>query len=678
MKRAGCILLLFFSLFGEYSIYAQDIQWASSVEFQYNQYGENDWSAKQVLGPPNATPFGNPSPKAFRLSAESAFGTVIVKFQYPQPVQQLIIVESFLPGRISEVILYDINGGKYSVFKGNPASQKEKYKALIINVPKTNYDVAKVEVNVNTFAAPGWSQIDAIGLANFSEPARLESALQTYGLAEVHQQLSFAGERENLGKNINTEYTETKPIISPDGKTLYFCRQNYPGNIKGKKDEQDIYISSITNGNFSVASNIGPPLNDGKPNGVSSVTPDGNTLLLINTYGKGKGNGEGASISHRTKSGWSDPTPIFIKDYYNRSPYVDYFLANNGKVLLMALERNDSYGDQDLYVSFYAGDNKWTQPKNLGSVINTPKAEFSAFLASDMKTLYFSSDGHGGYGGSDIFYSKRLDESWTNWSTPKNLGAAVNTPDWDAYYTISAKGDFAFFVSKKGGIKGSKDIFRIGLPQEFKPEPVLLVAGKVYNAKTNEPIAAKIIVETLQDGVEQGIARSNPDNGDYKIVLQRGQKYGFLAQAKGYIAVTENIDLSQIDEYTEITKDLYLYPIEVGQIVRMNNIFFDRGTANLLPESNAELERLVAFMKENPKVRIELGGHTDNQGFAKVNLALSDDRVHIVKKFLMDRGIEGKRLETKAYGGLKPIASNLSEETRQLNRRVEITILSNQ
>lgn len=678
MKRYLLLLLYVFTLYPCFSQEA-DIQWASELAFEYNGFDGVDFSGQQALGAPNALPSGSLNAKAFRLATEAAFGTLIVSYNNPQKVSQVIIVENNAPGRITEIALHDVSGQKHSIFRSEAQNLSSNHRAMIIPVPTTAFEVAKVEVNMNTTSKPGWSQIDAIGIANENDAQAIEKALYGLGQANVQQEIAFVSEKENLGPNVNSPFVEAKPIISPDGKTLYFTRQNHPQNIGGKKDEGDIYVSKWENNQWSPAQNIGRPLNDGNANGITGVSPDGNTLLLINQYNAKGPVQNGASISKRTKDGWSFPEKVEIEGHINKNPYADYFLANSGKVLLMAIEDQQSYGDQDIYVSFIKKDDSWTTPLNLGAIINTTKAEFSPFLAADNKTLYFASEGHPGFGGSDIFYTKRLDDSWQNWTTPKNLGKSINTPLWDAYYAIDAAGDFAYFVSNSGSAtdlkNNSKDIYKIALTSEFKPEPVVLVSGKVFNDKTKLPISADIVFETLPSGTEQGRAISNPSDGSYKIVLPRGNNYGFMAKAKGYIAVNENLDLTAIESYEEIERDLYLVPIEVGAVVKLNNIFFERSKATLLEESYPELKRLLEFMQENPTVDIELGGHTDNQGLAHLNLALSKSRVETVKAYLINKGISGKRIEAKPYGGIKPIASNASEVTRALNRRVEVTIL---
>ncbi len=492
--------------------------------------------------------------------------------------------------------------------------------------------------------------------------------------AQVHStKLLFKSPKENLGTAINTSFTETKPVISSDGKTLYFCRQNYPKNIRGKQDDQDIYIATFEGQKWTAVRNMGWPLNDQHPNGVSSVSPDGNSLLLINEYIKGGYVKKGVSISYRSKNGWTYPSKIQIEDFYNFSPYVDYAMAANGKVLFMSVHRREGHGDQDIYVSL-CENGIWGKPMNLGVTINTSGADFAPFLAADGKTLYFASEGHGGLGGREIFYAKRLDDTWNNWSKPINLGPSVNSNTWDAYYSLAAKGKYAYFVSKNLA-NNSRDIYRIELPQEVQPDPVVMVKGRVLDANNQQPLQAAITFHLTQGHQEQGIARSNPQDGSYKMVLPHGKAYQFLAKTPGFISLHQTIDLSGAKKYGEIQVDLQLIPLAEGEKIPIENIFFVRSKAELQQESFSELDKLVKLLKEYPQLEIELGGHTDNVGQPKLNLQLSWDRVDRVKDYLMQQGIASSRLQTKGYGDTRPIANNDRELNRRLNRRVEFTIL---
>jgi len=406
----------------------------------------------------------------------------------------------------------------------------------------------------------------------------------------------------NLGPQVNGPYDDILPVISPDGLTLYFCRSHSPDNIGGGR--QDIWYSEMNSmGEWQEARNIGVPLNNRENNYLCSITPDGNLAIVGDGYSDSKNRQRSVAIAYRTVNGWSVPKPLSIKNFYNNNRFGEFSLANDGKTLIMAIERQDSRGGKDLYVSFRNPDSTWKEPLNLGNVINSIGHEATPFIASDNSSLYFASDGHGGYGAFDVFVTRRLDSTWTKWSEPENLGPTINTTGWDLYYTIPASGEFAYYVSYNNTY-GAGDIFRIRLPESARPRPVVLVTGRVLNKKTGEPIEGDIAYELLNTGQELGIARSTPSTGAYKIVLPAGERYGFRASADGFISVNENVDLSNIKEYTEIKRDLYLVPIEAGAVIQLNNIFFDYNKWDLRPESNLELDRLVEVMGKFPTMKV--------------------------------------------------------------------------
>jgi outer membrane protein OmpA-like peptidoglycan-associated protein len=480
--------------------------------------------------------------------------------------------------------------------------------------------------------------------------------------------------KENLGPMVNSEYYEVAPLISPDGQMLYLVVEGDPGNT-GDEGDQDIWFSMLQDGKWTKRKNIGFPLNNTDANAIISVSPDNNTLLLMNQYDSdGSLKGNGFSISHKTANGWSVPGDMVIKNYYNTSRYVDAFLTADQKALIISAERDDSYGDRDLYVSFLQDSTQWSEPVNLGHQLNTTAAEGGPFLAADGVTLYFSTKGHPGYGEEDVFLSRRLDETWKNWSEPENLGPEINTAGGDGYFTIPASGEYAYLVSGSNTL-GGNDIFRIKLPTAAKPEPVVLVFGRVLNKKTNEPVQASITINDFADNKQVGIASSDPVDGSYKIVLPAGKTYSFLAEKEGFYSVSENIAINELEEYIEIERNLYIAPVEVGQIIRLNNILFDFDKATLQPESFPELNRVVKMMNDNVTMKIEIAGHTDNKGSDEYNRVLSEDRANAVRTYLTENNVVSNRILSKGYGESKPVASNDTEEGRQLNRRVEFTIL---
>lgn len=659
---------------------AQQVQWASrvvSVSSQRTEKKNADYSPDKLLREPDALPEGEESKNAWSPAKEDSKKEIIeVRYAKSLPCKQVVVVENYNPGSVTKIEVVDTRNNKHTVYTNpSPGPLPESFRVLSVKFEAAkDWRVVGVIVTLNPAAVPGLQQIDAIAIADTHEPVVKRSITQR------DQSLGFDTAMVNIGPCANTRYTEVRPLIAADGKTLFFARQESPDNVGGRDDGQDVWACKLKQElaqEWYDAKNLGKPVNTMGPNGVASVAADGNSLLLINQY---KPDGtvvpEGASLSTRTKSGgWSFPKPINILDYYNKNKgQVDFYLANSGKTLLMSVERSDGMGELDLYVSFLQQFGIWSKPLNLGKSINTKGSEFAPFLASDDKTLYFATDGRGGYGKTDIFMSRRLDSTWTRWSPPKNLGPNINSKSRDEYYSVAASGKWAYLISDRTGVEGSRDIYRIQLEPQFKPEPVILVTGRVLDQNTNQPIAARVRYESLVTGEELGTATTNPEDGTYTIVLPAGVTYGYMAEADGYLAVDENLDATQINEYTVKQQDLYMVPFEVGQTIKLNNIFFDQSRYYLQKASYLELNRLAKILREYPTVEIILEGHTDNQGDEKLNLKLSTDRVNEVRRYLVSKGINKARIATMGYGGSRPVASNATEETRKQNRRVEFKI----
>lgn len=483
-------------------------------------------------------------------------------------------------------------------------------------------------------------------------------------------------EKKNLGANINSYAGEISPKVSADGNLLFVCRGRHMSNLGASKyagDDQDAWMANkVGEEDWGPLRNMGKPINDEKQNAIASVSADNNTLL-INYDGR---EDPGLMISHRSSSGWEKPKRVNIKDFYNHNHDAEFTLGPSGKVMIYSVERDDTFGEKDLYVSFRNSDGSWTRPKNLGGVVNTFSTDFGPYLAADNTTLYFGSMGHAGYGSSDIFVTKRLDDTWTNWTVPKNLGPSINSKNWDAYYTITASGEEAYLATS--GSFGNTDIFRIKLKEdveeEIVPDPVVLIKGRVFDQKTKKPMAATIQYQDLKTGEEVGIARSDPRTGRYQIALPYGVHYGFQAEAIGYVSVGENIDLTGVGEYKEMTKNLYLAPLKVGEVVNMKNVFFRVATAKLRKESLPELERVVHLMKANPSLEIKIKGHTDSLGKKEVLFRLSRDRAKAVRDYLVEHFIDKSRITWEGFGGSEPIADNRNPDERYKNRRVEFEI----
>lgn len=415
--------------------------------------------------------------------------------------------------------------------------------------------------------------------------------------------------RKNLGKNINSPYAELHPLIAHDGQSLFVTRKGHPKNLGDDKRDDAWVAHKQANGSWGPLQPVSSPLNNNNHNQVIAVSPDNNTLLLGNTYlANGQSKGKGVSISHRQADGsWEIPKDVIIDNYYTQNPIHSIHLAASEQLLLMALERNDSRGHLDLYVSFLQPNGHFSQPKNLGPTINTPYIDGTPFLAADGKTLYFSSAGHGGYGSTDIFVSRRLDDSWENWSTPQNLGPKINSNRWEAYYSTSAFGDRAYFVSTQGPDHvGAEDIYEIIPPESARPTPTLLVKGKIFDAVTKQPLRANVYYYNAQTNKEQGSALSSSKEGAYQVVLPPEQQYKFLGHCEGYYPATKVLEVGAIEQSTQQYIELYLHPIEVGQSIPLTQLVFDPNSQALDPHSTQALARLTTFMRKYPNMHIAL------------------------------------------------------------------------
>lgn len=491
---------------------------------------------------------------------------------------------------------------------------------------------------------------------------------------------------ENLGLPINTEYPELRPTISADGALLFFIREGHPQNTKIGEvpNAQDIWFSyrDSVSGKWSKAVHLGYPLNTYYYNAVFWISPDNNQILIRNAFINGDYYGRGISMCYLKEDGyWSKPEMLRIKNFakYDQGRQNGATMANNGRALLYYMTPEEGGQNNDLYVSFPADNDTWTEPKNLGKIINGKHTnETTPYLAPDGVTLYFSSNRDGGIGYNDIWMSKRLDDTWQKWSEPVNLGEPINTPEIESFFTMDAGGEYAYMSTAQDSY-GESDIVRIKLLEKEKPNPVVLVSGNVYNKKTNQPLSANLLYETLPDGTLAGTAISNPVDGAFKMVLPYNKNYSIHAQADHFFAISENMNLDSFVKagYKEIHKNIYMVPIEVGSVVRLNNVFFDFDKWSLRPESFVELDRVVTLMKENPAIEIEMSAHTDSRGSDDYNLKLSDNRARSVMEYILSKGIAPSRIISHGYGETKPVAPGNSEENHQLNRRCEFTILKN-
>ena len=490
---------------------------------------------------------------------------------------------------------------------------------------------------------------------------------------------------------VNSNGNELRPILSPDGKTLYYSRTKFAGNNEGNTDSGDAWLSRNTDqGRLWNTSERLDGINTPQNNEVVAVLGTGNGLTMIvrGTYEAGGFRDEGLSrvaaadaVSNPGKDG--RPTAVSIVNLYSATPATGFFVSSDEKMMLLSLERGDSEGGNDIYLSRADGSGGYSEPKTLGPVLNSPGFDFAPWLTSDGKTLYFASYGHMGYGSADIFVSQRLDDSWTRWSEPRNLGPALNGPGFNAYLSLTPDGKTAYY-SSSATPNATKDIWRTGraVPADSLPpapvavvteaSPRAFVSGRVLDARTKQPVPGAIVKANLQANAAgvQFNATSRADNtGGYQMSLLPG-KYYLSATGGGFLTVGDTLIASGSPR-----RDLLLLPAAVGAKVDLPSIIFAQGKAGLLGSSYTELNRLAIALQASPGTEVRLEGHTDNVGPADKNQQLSEDRVAEVKRYLVGRGVDEKRVTTVGFGGTKPKFSNGREETRRLNRRVELVIV---
>jgi len=496
--------------------------------------------------------------------------------------------------------------------------------------------------------------------------------------------VSYSQSLDPLAK-INSPYDEQNPIISADGTTLFITIANHPQNVGGVRDPGDIWISKREGESWSTPVHGGSIINNAAFNGAAGISKDGNVLYLLSHY---KTNGaapstQGIAVTRKTAAGWSAPQNMTIPYFINRSASLSGFWMEDQDAIVISAESYNTVGAEDLYISFNR-EGRWTEMINLGSTINTPFQEMSPSMNADGTKLYFASNGRkGGLGSFDIYVSDRLDDTWTSWSEPVNLGTQVNSEGRELYFREFTAFSISLFTTTRnsdgyGDVRFLKDSITIKPEQitplvELTPDEIpaypIRISGRVTNSKTGEGVAARLTFRS-----DSSYATYGGMEGMYAIGLKRASVYLISIEAAGFVNLSEKLDLQSID-MKNVELNFKLQPIEVGAVVNLKSVLFELGSTTLLDESYSELNTVVDFLNTNPKVEIELEGHTDNRGDAKKNLVLSQQRVDKIKSYLVSKGISARRIKGKGFGGSRPIATNNTEEERKLNRRVEFRIL---
>jgi len=480
-----------------------------------------------------------------------------------------------------------------------------------------------------------------------------------------HNTKNYVFAPHNAGDSINTADLEYYPSVTIDGNTLVFTRR-----VKGLNE--DFFVSTKKGEVWSRAKGIDGDINSNFNEGAQNISQDGEWLVFTGcNFPEGLGSCD-LFFSINTKKGWSKPENLgepVNTEFWESSPS----LSPDKRELYFSSNRPGGFGGKDIYVSRRLPNGKWSEAENLGEKINTAGDESCPFIHADNQTMYFTSNGLTGYGGDDLFLARRQPDG--TWDKVENLGYPLNTTDNEGSLIVAADGRTAYYASDRSDTRGGLDIYSFEIREDVRPNKTLWVKGKVYDNKTKDGLPSA--VELIDLGTEKTLSKvQTNESGDYLITLPLGKDYAFNVNRKGYLFYSKNFPFSKSTSDSTYTIDIGLQPIEANASVVLNNIFFNVNEFELQHESMAELDRVVDLLKDNAGVKILIGGHTDNTGKPADNLKLSENRAKSVVGYLTSKGIDPSRLQYKGFGASKPVADNATDEGRTQNRRTELTILA--
>jgi len=589
----------------------------------------------------------------------------ILKLDYESAVQNLENAVKEDPQFQNAFILL---GDVYRIQKKYSAAKTAFQKAVSINkdvVPKVIFGLAEMEFATQEYDEAKQHFNEFLTLDNSSDKAKKAKKYLSdcdFAATAITKPVKYTP--TNLGQGVNTTDSEYFPALTADGETLIFTRQ-----VNGN---EDFWTSQFKNNTWNLAVPLSSRINTSKFNeGAQTISPDGKYLFFT---GCNRPDGLGRCdiyVSHREGKEWGEPYNVgkpVNSEYWESQPAI----SPDGRTLYFISNRPGGSGGYDIWKSTITDDAKWGSAVNLGPEINTPYDENTPFLHADGKTLYFCSDGWPGFGNKDMFYS-RMDDAG-KFQKPINLGYPINSFDDESGLIVSADGNSGMFSSNLKDGFGGQDIYSFGIPEAAKPLKVSYVKGIVRDKDSRKTIESNVQVIDLKSDKTVFDDYTDPETGQFLAVMPIGSNYLFNVNAEGYLFYSENFELKAGDINKPYQIEVYIEKIKQGGNVTLRNIFFDTNKYQLLPESIRELNLLIDFLNQNTSVNIEIQGHTDNVGDAKLNEKLSFNRANTVYEYLSKNNIDAKRLTFKGLGSSKPIADNKTEMGRQNNRRTSFVI----
>ncbi|CAN5300958.1 hypothetical protein BH11BAC6_BH11BAC6_12980 [soil metagenome] len=468
----------------------------------------------------------------------------------------------------------------------------------------------------------------------------------------------------NLGDSINSKQYEYLPSFTIDDSIIVFTRRNDDGIT------EDFIMSRLTNNGYSKATLINGRLNEEPKKGAINISQDGEWLVFAGNFPQtGFGNFD-IYLSYNTPDGWSAPINMgqnINTEYWESSPS----LSPDKNALYFSSDRPGGFGGIDIYVCYRAANGKWGPAQNMGALVNTKANEQAPFIHADNNTLYYTSDGLPGYGGTDIYMIKKDADS--KWGSPENLGYPINTIENEGSLFVSSDGVTGYYASDRADSRGGLDLYSFTLRNDIRPVKTLYVQGNVYDATTHKNIPCA--VELIDNATQKTITKVQTDEtGFYFMTLPVGKDYTFTVNRKGFLFYSDLFQLSNKEADSVYVKNIPLQPLTLNATGVLKNIQFATNTAALEPVSLIELDKLLQLMTENASITVQVNGHTDNTGTDIRNNQLSMDRAKAVADYLISKGIDKKRLTWKGFSASKPVVANDTETARALNRRTEFVI----
>lgn len=484
------------------------------------------------------------------------------------------------------------------------------------------------------------------------------------GIEAKKKPLNF--QPNELDKILNFNQNQYFPVLTADNETIIFTARQKDG-------DENLYFSKFQNNAWSQPKSLSPKINTQANEGTCSISADGRTLVFTSCDSKDSFGSCDLYISKKVGEEWSEPKNLGLM--VNSSSWESQpSLSSDGRILYFSSDRPAGFGRKDLWMSELKPDNTWTKAINLGKEINTQYDEVSPFIHANNRTLFFASDGHAGLGGFDLFMTEhKLGVS----SKPENLGFPINTHDDQVALFITSDGKKAYYSLD---LKTSIKLYSFDIPKELsdKFKKVNFVKGKIAETDTKKPLQAEIeLIELTKNEVIERL-KSDSITGEYTAVIPNGGQYGLFVQKRGFINKSFSFDYSEKTDSEGKIIDISLQKIEiVKENIRLENIFFDTNKADLKPESTAELNKLLRVLNENPTVKIEIHGHTDDIGKDADNQILSQKRAESVMNFLVGQTIAPNRIKAIGFGKNQPLLPNTNDENRKFNRRIEVKIIKN-